>query len=224
MKKIVESFFNPRIRLDPRIWDVLPEHFGPVSPADQSTTIESLKLRNLAKIPPLLRNFDHHVLEIHCIYRTIRDDCQTMSQNLSTMTDTASDTSFNVTRFLVVRFQSAFGTLLHIAIILNASLWAEGIVDASLLTDLTFFVEEANALGKASSKYRPLGSSSIPLCLIVAWAVTDAILIRESLEVMLSEWQMDLGSARWMDMAIWWKAKMSEPKWIQNLQPWLSSF
>ena len=223
-KQIVESFLNPRIRLDPRIWEVLPEHFGPVSPADQSTTVESLKLRNLAKIAPLLRTFDNNLPEVYVIYKTVRDDCQTMSQSLSTLTDSPTETSFNITRFLQVRFQSAFGTLLHVAMILNAALRAEGITNASLRTDLAFFIDEANVLGKESSKYRPLGSCSIPLCLIAAWAVTDDDQIRESLEQMLSDWQMDFGSARWMDMAIWWKTKMTEPKWIQNLQPWLSSF
>lgn len=199
--QILFSFVNPRIQLDPRIWDNMPEHFGPASPADESSTIESLKLRNLAKLAPLFRDPDVHASELQSAYRCIRDDCMKMKLILASLPGDTSDTAFNLVRFLEVRFQSSYGTLLTVAIMLNATLRVHENFPTSSSNDLTFFVDETIELSDKAAKYRPLGSSSIPLCLVAGWSGTEDQQKRRDLEERIANWQTDFASSGWMDLA-----------------------
>jgi hypothetical protein len=211
--QILGAIFNPKIELDPWLWK-LPEVFGPCSLADQMSTIESLKSRNLAKVPTLIKNPHLNLPQIQSTYHKMRADCAKMGYALSKVPYTISSlgnptTSLSLpSRKLHVRYQTAYGTLLCITILLNAILYIYEPLNHSLLEESAIFVDEAITLAVQASQYRPLGSSSTPLCLVAALATTDDITKQAQVKKLLAEYQTDFASTTWLEMAIFLRAKL----------------
>ncbi|OBT66444.1 hypothetical protein VE03_04894 [Pseudogymnoascus sp. 23342-1-I1] len=120
------SFTNPKIQLDPRLW-AIPKTIGSQSPAENQSSIESLQLQILARVSALLKDPDLKLPEIQSASQVLRADCGKKKHALSKICGVASEgvssTSLPLpVRWLHVRSQTAHGTLLTLAITLNATL------------------------------------------------------------------------------------------------------
>lgn len=210
--QIMESYVNPRIELDPQLWS-LPETFGPRSPTDQHTWVESLKNRNLARITTLIRDPETHLPEIETTYQRICGDCATMAAILATIPVVpAADGRLSTplplrARRLHVRWQTGYGILLSIAILLNRLLSIYRGPDSpdvsSLRDDRPGFVDGVILLAEQASQYRPLGSSATSLFLLAAYAVLEEGQDdkRDRIEALLMEYQSDFGLRCGFDLA-----------------------
>jgi hypothetical protein len=114
---------------------------------------------------------------------------------------------------LHVRYLSSYATLLCIASLLNAKLEVHGSSRHSTVEDSAFFVNEAIWVAERSLQYRPLGSSSVPLCLIAAYATTDEEQKREKTEALLKAWHKDFEATRWLELADRLRGSMSGQGW-----------
>jgi energy-converting hydrogenase Eha subunit A len=215
--QVLESCINPKIDLDSWLWK-LPETFGPCSPPDQTSPMESLKLQSLAKVSSLIRDPHLNLPEIQSTYGKMRADCAKMRNVLSKFINPISSSGTPITpltlsaRKLHARYLAAYSVLLCIAITLNAILSRYQPFNHSLIEQSVTFVDEVIALAEEASQYRPLGSSSIPLCLVAALVATDDTAKRDRMEKQLAEYQTDFNSANWQEMASRLRVKIGNPR------------
>lgn len=195
---MIESFLNPKIQLDPRLW-ATPELVGPWK--IERPTIESLELGNLAKVSALLKDENLNLPELQSAYQLVRGDCSKLKNALSKvevsegMPTTSQPLSI---RRLHVRHQNVYGTLLMLAIILNAALLMCKPSDSSLIEDSVVFVDEVIALAQQASQYRPLGASATSVCLVATLAVSNDISRQTEVEKLLAEYAADFEAAPWL--------------------------
>jgi hypothetical protein len=214
----MESFINPKAGLEVEVIDALPEKLGPPSPADAVSVVESLKLQTLFKMSVIARNMKTSVAEARSYYPQIRADCLKMSDILSKVAANATMSTLPfLARKLHVRYQSGYGTLLCIAIFFNFMLRLHSPLDFTLIEDLHFYVVEVLVLAETASQYRPMGSSSMPLCFIAAYAVTDELEKLPQLEAKLKDWETDFPSSRWWIMALRLRAVLADPIWLGGI-------
>ncbi|KAF2665055.1 hypothetical protein BT63DRAFT_392410 [Microthyrium microscopicum] len=217
---IMESFFNPKIRLEPWLL-IFPEHFGPRSAPSDMSVIESLKIRALARVPEFLQHPSLYWNEIRVYYQQLQADTATMRtvhtsiQNAFHSPDTPGS-ALHILRRHHVRYSTAYGIVLCIAIILNAVICSYE-PTISLAHESAIFVDIVIDLAEQASQYRPLGSSSMPLFLMAALAVTDDLAKRTHVERVLLEYQNDFSSARWIDMSSWLRSKLADHRFDCSL-------
>lgn len=149
--------------------------------------------------------------EVKSTYDHVRDDCSKLEALLSKAPMTRSPKGVLITdlaaeaKRLHVRQQTGHGILLMIALALNITLQTHN-PSASDEATMTFeadnLVDQALTLAEQAMQYRPLAASATPLCLIVAWAVTQDVVKRERLQELLDEYEKDFASVRWRDQAV----------------------
>lgn len=203
--QILESFVNPRINIDPNLWG-LPETFGPCSPADAQSTVDSLRNRNLARITTLIRDPTTHAIEIEMTYQRVLEDTTRMANILAQIPVVAAadgrlTTPLPVTsRRLHVRYQTGYGILLLIAIMLNRILRFYGSPNIlqSLKDESVRLVDSIILLTEQASQYRPLGSSASSVFLLAAYAALDEGEDEKArrIEKLVEEYQSDFGLTR----------------------------
>lgn len=178
---------------------------------------QSLEPCNLARISTLLKNPQMNIVEIQFIYQAIRGDCEKMEHVLSQIPMNRSAEGVLITdldpvaKRLHVRQQTGYGILLMISLVLNVVLqthkssendWLLLVLEADVLID------QVINLAEQAMQYRPLAASATPICLIVAWGVTDDVLKRQRLQELLDEYQNDFTSVRWQEQAIRVKTRL----------------
>ncbi len=151
-------------------------------PANGRSTIESLKLQNLANLSALIQGLGQGLgrclPELQSTYQLLKVDGAKMKHMLfqvsvAVVEGTPSTPQATAARRLHVRCQAGCGMLLWMALMFNAILRACEPQNHALAEDGACFVDELVALAEDASRYRPLGSSGMPLFLAIAWAVTD---------------------------------------------------
>lgn len=118
-------------------------------------------------------------------------------------------------RRLHVRWQTGYGILLFMAIVLNAMLRAYqgGASSPSLADESADFIANVLTLAEQALQYRPLGSSATPVYLVAAYAALEGGESESELvEALLAEYQSDFKSARWLDMARMFRARLRSPR------------
>jgi hypothetical protein len=235
--QIVEGFVSLQaVRLDPRLLerDKPANNFaGPRSETDEMSNIDSLQLWNLAKASALVQGcLDQQRLpDIQSTYRQLRVDCFKLKQMLTqiqtaltaALTTEGSSLSVVALRRLQVRCQAGYSTLLWMALMFNVILcayeqqtWSSGVSPSDLVEESGSLADEAVALAEQASQHRPLGSSSMPLCLTTAWAATAAADDNNNwfnckrhadVERILMEYQADFPSTDWLQMAGHFKSR-----------------
>ena len=212
---MMESFVNPKIQLDPRLWTP-PETVVSQGPHREESAIQSLELPNLARVSALLKDRELKFPEIQSVYQVMRADCAKTKHALSQIWEVAlgipTKSLALPVRRLHVRYQTAYGTLLMLAIILNATLLMHNPSDRSLAEESALFVDEVIALAQQASQYRPLGSSGTPLYLVAASAVSNDVPKQIQLEKMLAEYGTDFTSTRWLHITNKLRAKLRKFK------------
>ena len=201
------------------------ETFGPSTTAQAESAVESLKSPVLASIPIMLREPTTNLPKIVYTYRQIRKDCGNLANILTAFPKPASHSNHPETRSLMcieqqeVRLETGYGILLAQAIQFACVLQIFGLPDLNLSEDLLTFVDDVIRLAKRASRYRPLGASSMPLCLVAALAATEHNDREAELKALLVEYEADFPSTKWLQMAAWlrprWKRYHYDPKLIQ---------
>lgn len=177
------------------------------------SNIESLKLRNFARMPDLLRDSNSDPAAIRSAYDVVQSDCKKMATLLSAVPiissvhggSTGQHLPVSVRR-LHVRQQTGYGILLALAITLNSTLLLHADTTASdrdiLRLEAAAYVDEVISLATQAAQYRPLGSSSTPLCLLAAWGRTSDAAKQQRLEALIVEYQSDFELTNWLDVAL----------------------
>lgn len=180
---IMESFINPRIKLDDDLWQ-MPEPHGPPSPSDEPVSIESLGNHFLARVVKLLREPDTHQLDLVDAYHRVRIDRTKLANLLASLPVAPTPDGRGVSpvsealRRIQLRWQTAFATLTLVAMrigsVLSAAVPGPESMDAFALLDLPgdFHAYNDDIVDVASQalQYYPLGSSFMPLCLMAAYS------------------------------------------------------
>jgi hypothetical protein len=207
--QVLESFSNPNIKLDQRMF-ALSETAGPRVLAEDGCRIDSLNVRNLAKMSKLLQHPDHDLEETQSTYHQLRSErVKMLALLLKASKLSPSQTAQNTQ----VRVQMGYALLLAITLLFNAVLQNfESTFDFQLADESALLVNEAISLAKQAARHRPLGSSSMPLCLVVAWAVSDHDELKNAeIEDILAEYQLDFSVARWLESAQGLRAQLRNP-------------
>lgn len=214
--QILESFYNPEITLDHSLWDS-DEPQESLRPNVVRYHASSLQLRQLARTSMLLRSPEMDFAEVRSTYDHVRNDSSKLEAILSKAPMTRSPEGILITNLalpakrLHVRQQTGHGILVMIALAFNSILQTHS-SSASDRATLAFeagnLVGQALTLAEQAMQYRPLAASATPLCLIVAWAVTDDVVNKERLEELLDEYQKDFASVRWRDQAVKVRARL----------------
>lgn len=214
--KILESFYNPQIALDHSLW-ASDEPQELLKPNVVRYHASSLELRQLARTSMLLRSPEMDLDEVQSKYDHVRNDSSKLEAILSKAPMTRSPEGILITNLatpakrLHVRQQTGHGILVMIALAFNSILQTHN-SSASDRATLAFeadnLVDQALTLAKQAMQYRPLAASATPMCLIVAWAVTDDAAKQERLEELLDEYQKDFASVRWRDEAVKVRARL----------------
>jgi hypothetical protein len=115
------------------------------------------------------------------------------------------------TRRLHVRWQTGYGILLFMAIVLNTMLRIyQGVASSPSLADESAdFIASVLTLAEQAMQYRPLGSSATPVYLVAAYAaLKGGESESDRVEALLAEYQSDFRSARWLNMARIFRARL----------------
>lgn len=217
--QVIESIFDPWLELEPwfynliRQWEVHELGGALVDGSHHQDDggkgpIASLFLRNLVRLAPMIRDPSGHLTEALLYNDAIRVDLQSLSLRMdqtrrTSNTPKATQLSNPPPRLrLLLVYQTAYGILLAIAILLNAVLRAYADFDPLLISEGSWLPEQVLSLAEDVSKFRPLGAAYMPMPLMVAWAAsTDSEQVR-LLGAHLSDWQSDF-SADYLTGACW---------------------
>ncbi|KAK1149036.1 hypothetical protein N8T08_007713 [Aspergillus melleus] len=197
---ILESTFNPRIKIQP--WfSIICERYLPPQPT-KANPFPSLTLRNLAGIPQFIRSPEQHVFEIEATYTAMRADMPRL-RDLLTETSLAlfptpdADPGIVAMRTLT-RYQAAYGIIMALGIMLNRILSEFDPDDATLAADGVYIFDEMMILAVEAARHRPLGSAYMPLCLASAWSATTDEAKKAQALAILMEYQKDFSEANCM--------------------------
>jgi hypothetical protein len=165
-------------------------------PHDNKIFTASLKQRNLARLPVFIRNPEPHLDEIKQAYQQNAKDIPKIQQLLFSTPPQPGPIGT-----LHCRFQAVYGLVLMYSTFLNTLLCCFEPDNPSLAKDARNYIQEILTLAEDAMPYRPLGSSSMPLCLISAWIATSDETTRAKLEAVLAEYQFDYVAESWMKNA-----------------------
>jgi hypothetical protein len=188
----------------------LSEIAGPRVLAEDGSRVDSLQIRNLARMSKVLQQPEDDLIETRSMYHQLQSDRNKM---LALLLKVSKLPPSDTTRNTEVRVQSGYALLLALALLFNAVLRTfESTIDFSLAGESAFLVDEAVSNAKQAAQHRPLGSSSVPLCLVVAWAVSDYDELRSAaVEDILAEYQLDFETAKWLESAQVLRAQLHNP-------------
>ncbi|PLB52103.1 hypothetical protein P170DRAFT_377587 [Aspergillus steynii IBT 23096] len=202
---ILESAFNPRIKIEP--WfSTLCERYFPSEPSKPGP-FPSLMLKNLANIPQYIREPEQHAFEIEALYNAMRIDMPKirtlLNETTSKLFPTPEASPGIAAMRTFTRYQAAYGILMSLGIMLNRILREFDPGDAALRDEGENIFDETMILAYEAARHRPLGSAYMPLCLASAWAATTDPLKKAQAEAILAEYQKDFAEARWLAGGVW---------------------
>lgn len=161
--------------------------------------MESLKLRNLGKIPDFIQHPEPHLAEMKSIYKLIKEELAQVRMFLISIVE-----QDKIDRTLHCQYQMVYGIQLSFAMVLNVLLRSFGIGNlVGMLDECSVLVNESITIAEDARQYRPLGSSGIPTTLVCAWAATVDMVQRQRLEELMDEYQEDSKTANWKNIAVW---------------------
>jgi hypothetical protein len=218
--QVLEAIFNPSVDLEPWVHDLVNQwqlselggdlHGPQQREEDDMGPIASLFLRNLIRLPAIVRDPETHLSQAISYYLLATRNLKTLQHHINRLSRVlSSKVTTHITnpplqlRLLVV-YQTAYGILLALTILLNAILRAFDDFNPTVIGEASYLPEQVITLAEQVSAYRPLGASYMPLALMVAWAATTIPEQRQKLGMYLVEWQGDFGAdyiagALWME-------------------------
>jgi hypothetical protein len=192
-----------------------PESYGSTKPLQclGGLVIETLKLRNLAKVPSIMENPELHLDEVRHKYQRMQFESSELLQlliKISGAVPSSSNCNLSIDISMMRVYsgvQMAYGIILTLAMVFNTLLRALEPDVKSLVQESAAFANQIIILAQHAAQHRPIGASYIPLCLIVAWATMDDTSKRMEVAEMIGEFQPDFPQIRWMERAIFLKVK-----------------
>lgn len=211
--QILESIFDPTIKLHPWYRANLSIHSGPAKPQNGKVPFgpptdglprNTITLQTLAGFPDLLRAPRANLLEIESLYYCACLDSEEVMARQATFSDLASSSpdpsATALARKMKPLLQVARSLLLGICITCNAVLSVLDPSDFSLTADSVRFCCDAVSLAREASSSRPLGASHIPLCLVAAYMAAEEEATRDDLLELLVDYEGDFGNAHWVEI------------------------
>lgn len=178
-----------------------------------SRPIDSLVLRNLARLPPAVHRPSLHVPQLRCIYQQTRRDLAILQDRIkiaskSLKGGSAAQGSAELT--CLILHQTMHGILLGVSLLLNSILCALGESPSVLIAESTDMCQDVLELALSCCQYRPLGASYMPLCLMVACAVPDDSVVRPRLLMLLEDWQGDFPETGYLQGVHWLRTRLQD--------------
>ncbi|KAK4446287.1 hypothetical protein QBC34DRAFT_411854 [Podospora aff. communis PSN243] len=175
---LLESFANPKINLDPRLWEPSPDLRPIPRPSrpksKMSTDIKCLQPSYLAAVSGYIRDVQGHLPDILAMHQTLQDDLVRMKTLLAGVAGKGPRGQTLTERRLQVRWQTGYGVLLLLGLMANWALATYGLGDAVCLEgEMVMLVDEVAELAQEAAQYRPLGSSAMPAFIIAAKMMTQ---------------------------------------------------
>lgn len=204
----MDSFYNTKVKLGPWLWKI-DATYGPQRPKEPGDPfdggpIESLRIQSLAKIPDFLHHPEVYFFEIQATYQLMLVEVPKLRGWLAKTLEQIQTLSLGAKAITFhTRLQSSYALLITMALLLNGILRAFDPLDISLINEAMHIPSELLEISKDASKFRPLGASYMPLCLMTAWAATPNILDRPAIEEMIEDYSTDFAIASWMVAAVW---------------------
>ncbi|KAH7372138.1 hypothetical protein BKA64DRAFT_689172 [Cadophora sp. MPI-SDFR-AT-0126] len=209
---IVESIAKPNIQLHPWLERLTKAR-------DDACPMESLKLRNMAKLSEFISNPQGNLVEMQFIYGSMAPELAKIRAFLASIVDAG-----DIDRTVHSRYQTVYGIQLSFAMVLNVLLRSFSVDNfMGMLDECTLLVNETIVLAENARQYRPLGSSGAPTTLVCAWAATSDMAQRKRAEELMNEYQADFAIANWIEIARWIEKKLNDGCLTQYL-PELSMF
>lgn len=170
---------------------------------------ESITIETLSRIPEYIHAPRTHLREIKNLYRRACLDMDELAIRQTKIYEQlaagkyASPTSMDLAIERVIPMcQTAQSLLLTVALGCNALLVTYHPDDFTLMEECASLCDDALGMALPVSRYRPLGASHFPLCLIAAYmAVADP----EKLKLfygLLEDYENDLAGAHWLEVAM----------------------
>ena len=189
--------------------------------------MDSLRNRNLARVTTLIRDPVTHLQEIEITYHRVREDSAKMARILAEIpvvqaADGRLTTPLPIpSRRLHMRWQTGYGILLLVAIMLNKILrfYRSTSNGSSLREESSEFVDSIIVLAEQASQYRPLGASASSVFLLAAYAALDIGDEEKAtrIQALLEEYQSDFSRTR--NVTLDERLRLR----LQTLQPHFSS-
>ncbi|KAF2185308.1 hypothetical protein K469DRAFT_726837 [Zopfia rhizophila CBS 207.26] len=195
---VFEALFNPKIQFSPREWKTLVEN-----PLNADTTWGIQVMHCLSRLPPYMHRAravlrgdgeDPKLLdEINTDYKALKAVLGELHGRLAAVEKRMVDGTPLLDPVVQAHsiLQRIYGLCLTFGIIFGCVLSALDICNTEIYLESAYFSKEVLALAELATRYRPLGTSCIPLYLVAAWVATTDCSIRSSVEKVLAEYQWD---------------------------------
>jgi hypothetical protein len=193
--QVYEGVGNDRSQLSPWMEKAAEVH-------DSRVSMESLKLRNIAKVARFMKQPAQQALDMDQTRLQLYQDIQTMTFALSSMSplDKHKET-------MHCHGQIGLCLLLSFGIICVALLCQITPDNSALALEVSSLIDQVITLGREASRYRPVGARAIPYCLAVAWAATTDFAQQTHLETLIAEYQADAPGMSWLEVAASYRSK-----------------
>jgi hypothetical protein len=191
---LFEGLFNPKINFTPREWDSL------VAISYDKDTPAGYMMHSLAKIPSLIRRSkrahdegDNATMtdlryQTRTLYNAFNETLQQLELATTRIPLTDAHASAyppEILRRIQINTQRVYAFGLTIGILLNSTLRVFEPNNTTLISESTSFSRRTVALAEEALSWRPVGSMSMGLCLVAAWAGTSDAALRSTIEAMI---------------------------------------
>ena len=189
--------------MDPAFWELASSFKQRISTSHENRGTSSMEYQHLAMFPDFVQNPDANLSEIENAYLRLKNDAQVIRQRLN-QSEELNSISFSSPAVVVhSHAQAAYAMVSTLAVLTNSLLRIFDPYSVVLVSECILLCDEIMTQAELATRYRPLGSAYMPLCLSVAWAALKDEPRLTRLEAILSEYQSDFAQVPWMSRALW---------------------
>jgi hypothetical protein len=189
--------------MDQAFWDLVSSFKDRISTSRENRPKPSTGYQQLAMFPKFVQNPDANLPEIEVAYLKLKSDAEAMRQHLGQIEET-TPMSFSSPAVVVhSHAQAAYTLVSTLAVLTNSLLRIFDPYNVMLVSECILLCDEIATQAELATRYRPLGSAYMPLCLTVAWAALKDEPRLARLEAIVSEYQSDFAQVPWMTRAHW---------------------
>ncbi|KAJ5316884.1 hypothetical protein N7508_001392 [Penicillium antarcticum] len=179
---VMESLGNPRINLEPWVWNVLEKVEAPKSAEDRHLHTEamrkspdrfpSLELRRIIETIQMIREPAHRSSDLQFNYNLLLSDLEKLNRLPKSLFFNNEPSTDQPSPQIQLGNQTRLATVLTLALMVNTVLQESSSLDTNLLSENDMLVEESIAVSQIPDRYMPLGACYVTPCLIAACAAS----------------------------------------------------
>ncbi|KAI9168004.1 hypothetical protein HJFPF1_04148 [Paramyrothecium foliicola] len=205
---VMDAMMNPNIVLGPWIHELLDKYMAGLGPDQPKTTYESCSLRNIVRLPSVIRDPLRHMPYIGIAYETVRGDVARMRQTYALVQNIYESSPESVknekeTLRMYSGMQTVAGIILMVANLFGGLLAAYDPSNTAVVEEANLYRQESLALAKSAAMHRPFGSSYMTLTLVTAWAASDDAEEMAELWTAIEEYASDFPEDGWQKRPLW---------------------